>query len=170
MGLLAGIGVLAFVIILGLIIFLVAAMWKVYVKAGEEGWKCIIPIYNAVVLLKIVGKPWWWIFLMIVPFVIGAIINMSAALNGTVNPVTTLIAFAVNIVGYVYVVWTYNMLSKSFGKSEGFTAGMLFLGFIFIPILGFGDARYLGPYGDKAAFEAYGQKGRFDFEDDKFSN
>jgi len=59
------------------------------------------------------------------------------------------------------------MLSKSFGKTEGFTAGLVLLPFIFFPILAFGDARYLGPFGDKAAFDSYGDKSRFDFEQAK---
>ena len=67
-------------------------------------------------------------------------------------------------VGMIWSIWTYNMLSKSFGKSEGFTVGLVFLSIIFFPILAFGDAKYLGPYGDKAAFDAYGDKNKFDFE------
>jgi len=46
------------------------------------------------------------------------------------------------------------VISKSFGKDEGFTVGLVILGAIFWPILGFGDARYIGPYGDPAAFRA----------------
>ncbi len=56
------------------------------------------------------------------------------------------------------------MISKSFGKDEGFTAGLIILGIIFWPILGFGSAKYLGPYGDKAAFMAHQGKDKFDFE------
>ena len=48
-----------------------------------------------------------------------------------------------------FVIWIFNMISKSFGKDEWFTAGLFFLGFIFWPILGFGDAKYEGPYGNK---------------------
>src|ERR1700675_4595636 len=57
---------------LGLIvgIFLVVAMWKVFSKAGQPGWAAIIPIYNLYVWCKIVGRPWWWILLMLIPFVI----------------------------------------------------------------------------------------------------
>jgi hypothetical protein len=47
------------------------------------------------------------------------------------------------------MVWVYNMISKSFGKDEGFTVGIIFLPFIFWPILGFGDAKYQGPYGKR---------------------
>jgi hypothetical protein len=114
-------------------ILVLVAQWKVYQKAGKPGWACIIPIYNFLVLLKIVGKPWWWILLMLIP-----------------------------VVNIVYAIWVLNLLSKSFGKDVGFTMGLLFLGFIFYPILGFGSARYLGPYGDRAAFQA--QNPDFDFD------
>ena len=50
------------------------------------------------------------------------------------------------------------MLSKSFGKDEAYTVGIILLGFVFIPLLGFGNAAYLGPYGDKEAFERFGLK------------
>jgi len=110
---------------LALVIFQLAAMWKVFAKAGQPGWACIIPIYNIYILTRISGKPGWWVLLMLIPFV--------------------------NI---IFSIWLYNMVSKSFGKDEGFTAGLVLLGIIFWPILGFGSARYIGPYGDPAAFQA----------------
>jgi hypothetical protein len=119
---------------LAVFVFEIAAFWKVFEKAGQPGWACIIPIYNLIVMLKISGKPLWWIIMFIIP--------------------------GVNV---VFLVWMTNMLSKSFGKDEGFTVGLLLLGFVFYPILGFGDARYLGPYGDPAAFQA-AQTPQFDFE------
>jgi uncharacterized membrane protein YoaK (UPF0700 family) len=129
------------VIYLAIVVLMIVAMWKVFTKAGEPGWACIIPIYSTIVMLKIVGKPWWWLLLFLIP-----------------------------LVGLVWAVWMVNMLSKSFGKSEGFTVGLIFLPFIFIPILGFGDAKYLGPYGDPAAFRTYGNKQGFDFEQNKLEN
>ncbi|GAA4330755.1 hypothetical protein GCM10023149_36160 [Mucilaginibacter gynuensis] len=96
----------------------VIGLWKVFEKAGKPGWAAIVPIYNAIVLLEIVGKPIWWLILLLVP--------------------------CVNI---VIAVWVINLLSKSFGQSEGFTIGILLLGFIFIPILGFGNYQYIGPAG-----------------------
>jgi|SRR5581483_1778987 len=116
--------------ILGVVAFGIIAQWKIYTKAGQPGWACLIPIYGALVLLKIVGKPWWWIFLLWFP---------------------------------VFSIWTINMLSKSFGKDEGFTVGILLLGIVFLPILAFSDAKYLGPYGDPAAFQA-AQQPHFDFD------
>ncbi len=117
-----------------LIIFLIVAMWKVFEKAGQPGWAAIIPIYNWYIMTKIGGKPGWWVLMFLIP--------------------------GVNL---IFIIWLYNMISKSFGKEEGFTVGLVLLGIIFWPILGFGSAKYLGPYGDQAAFQAR-QKPNFDFE------
>jgi len=105
-----------FIIILALAGVAIAGQWKVYTKAGKPGWACIVPIYNLIVLVEIVGKPVWWFLLLLCP--------------------------CVNI---IFLIWTYNLLSKSFGKDEGFTVGLVLLGPIFMCILGFGDAVYLGP-------------------------
>jgi hypothetical protein len=103
-------------------ILMIAAMWKVFVKAGQPGWASIVPIYNIICLLNITGKPTWWIVLFLLP--------------------------VANIIAAILVVVA---LAKSFGKGTGFAMGLLFLGFIFFPILGFGDARYIGPVGDAGA-------------------
>ncbi len=113
----------------------IAGMWRVFEKAGQPGWLAIIPIANLYIMMKIGGKPGWWLLLLLVP-----------------------------IANFVIVIWTLNMVSKSFGKDEGFTVGLLFLSFIFWPILGFGNSKYVGPYGDAAAFAAYQEKNKFDFE------
>ncbi|NCX96239.1 MAG: hypothetical protein EBX41_07475 [Chitinophagia bacterium] len=121
---------------------ILAGMWKIYEKAGQPGWACIVPIYNSLILFGIIGKPWWWVLLMCIPFV-----------------------------GIIWHIWAINMLSKSFGKDEAFTVGLYILGFIFFPILGFGSAVYQGPYGDPAAFRAYqeSKNAGYDFEQNKFS-
>jgi hypothetical protein len=98
------------------IVFEVAAMWTVFQKAGQPGWASIIPIYNAIVLLQIAGKPVWWILLYLIPIV--------------------------NIV--IGIIVLHN-ISVNFGKGVGFTLGLIFLGFIFYPILAWGDAEYRGP-------------------------
>ena len=104
--------------IVGLLIalFLIVAMWKVFTKAGQPGWACIIPIYNLYVWCKIVGRPWWWILLMLIPFV-----NFIIAIILGID------------------------IAKSFGKGAGFGIGLALLGIIFLPILGFGSAQYQGP-------------------------
>jgi len=107
-----------------------AGMWRTFEKAGKPGWAAIIPIYNTIVMLEIVGKPIWWIFLIIFP-----------------------------CTSLIFAIWTFNLLSKSFGQSEGFTIGLVILPYIFFPILGFGSYKYLGP----SAAEAGGLKPRDPF-------
>ncbi|MBC9794775.1 DUF5684 domain-containing protein [Sinomicrobium weinanense] len=121
----AGIGLVSIIIYLVMLVAMFAGMWKTFEKAGKPGWAAIIPIYNIIVLVEIVGKPMWWIVLLLVP-----------------------------CVSIVATVWLTNLLSKSFGKSEGFTAGLILLPFVFYPMLGFGDAEYQGPSA-KEAREAY---------------
>ncbi len=108
----------AFGIVFLLVLFAIAALvviagWIVFTKAGEPGWAVLIPIYNAIVVLRIAGKPWWWIFLMMIPLV-----NIV---------ISILVGVAV---------------AENFGKGAGFGVGLAFFGFIFVPILAFGDAEY----------------------------
>ena len=100
----------------------IVGAWFMFQKAGEPGWAAIIPIYNYLIAIKIAGKQWWYILLMLIP--------------------------VVNLIIYIMIL---DGLSKSFGKGTGFTVGLFFFRFVFIPILGFGDAVYTG---DKSKFDA----------------
>jgi len=60
----AAAGALGGLIGLGVGLVLIIAEWKIFVKAGEPGWACLVPIYNLIVLLKIAGKPIWWILIL----------------------------------------------------------------------------------------------------------
>ena len=111
-----GLGFGGSLIFAALTILFIVAEWKIYVKAGKPGWAVIIPIYNLIVLLEIVGKPIWWIILMLIP-----------------------------IVNIVVLIIVFHRLSLSFGKGVGFTIGLILLSPIFILILGFGGAQYQGP-------------------------
>jgi len=111
-----GPGTMFWVIWCIVILFYVVTMWKIFTKAGQPGWAAIIPIYNLVVLHQIVGKPIWWIILYIIP-----------------------------LVGLIIGIIVTHALSTSFGKGAGFTVGLIFLGFIFYPILAWGESQYLGP-------------------------
>jgi Family of unknown function (DUF5684) len=104
------------VIYLVALVLLLIAAWQVFTKAGKPGWACLIPFYNAYVVLKIVGRPGWWLVLYFIPLV--------------------------NIV--IWIVVTVD-LSHSFGQGGWFAVGLLFLPFIFLPILAFGASRYLRP-------------------------
>jgi hypothetical protein len=119
-------GVAGFVTTIVIISFVVsiisiAGMWKTFQKAGKPGWAAIVPIYNTIVILEIVGKPLWWIILLLIPFV--------------------------NIVVGIMVI---HLVSASFGKGAGMTVLLLLLPFIGWPMLGFGDAQYQGPAGATA--------------------
>ena len=52
-----------------ILVVILIGMWKVFVKAGQPGWGCIIPIFNLYCLVKIAGKPWWWLLLLFIPVV-----------------------------------------------------------------------------------------------------
>src|SRR5437764_15136590 len=95
------------------VVFFIATMWKVFSKAGQPGWGCLIPIYNIYCLVKIAGKPGWWTILMFVPLI--------------------------NIVISILVVIG---IATNFGKSGLFAVGLIFVPFICYPILAFGDAQY----------------------------
>jgi len=104
------------IIQLAVIAFFIWVLWKIFEKAGKPGWAAIIPIYNVIVLLEIVGRPWWWVILFLIPLV-NVVIGFLVALD----------------------------LSRSFGHDLAFALGLFFLGFIFYPILAFGGDSYQGP-------------------------
>ena len=115
-------GPLFWILWLAVTILMIAACWKVFTKAGQPGWAAIIPIYNWYILCKIVGRPGWWVILLLIPFV-NFIIGIIVCID----------------------------LAKSFGKGVGFAIGLILLGIIFFPILGFGSAQYQGPAAGGAA-------------------
>ena len=101
------------VIVVVVIVFALVTMWKLFVKAGRPGWACLIPYYNVYIMIKIAGKPGYWLALMLIPFV--------------------------NIVLEIMVLAG---IANKFGKGGGFAVGLIFLPFIFFPILAFGSATY----------------------------
>jgi hypothetical protein len=96
-------------------------MWKAFDKAGQPGWAVLIPIYNIIVLLRIAGLPWYWVF---APFV-------------AIIPILGWIAYL------VWIVWVHHRISTRFGQGVGFTIGLTLLGPIFWLILGFGSSKYV---------------------------
>ena len=122
-GIMAGLfGGVFMLVWLAVVVVSIASLWKLYIKAGQPGWAGIVPIYNIIVLLTIVGRPIWWIALFCVPFV---------------NIIVLIIVFI--------------DLAKSFGKDLGFAIGMILLSIIFLPMLAFGDSQYVGPSAGGAA-------------------
>ncbi len=98
---------------LAICITVIAGMWRVFTKAGEPGWGVLIPIYNFYLLCKIAQRPGWWLILMFVP-----IVNLAVGIILSID------------------------IARHFGKGAGFGVGLAFLGPVFYPILGFGNAEY----------------------------
>ena len=97
-------------------IAMIVGVWKTFTKAGKPGWAAIVPIYFNIVILEIIGQPITRFWWYLIPFY-----------------------------GLYLVILDFNDLCKSFGKDSGFTVGLILLPPVFWCILGFGDARYLGP-------------------------
>lgn len=93
-----------------------AGMWKVFEKAGRQGWEAIVPIYNLYVLTVIVGQPWWLLILLLIP-----IVNLLTA------------------------AFLCYKLAERFGQEIPYAVGLFLLPFVFYPLLGFGEAKYTAP-------------------------
>jgi hypothetical protein len=95
---------------------MLASFWQIFIKAGREGWEGLVPIYNIYLFIQLVGKPGWWIFLLLIP-----------------------------VVNLVIIVLISLEVAKCFGKPAPFAIGLLLLPFVFYPILAFTDAEYSRP-------------------------
>lgn len=104
------------VVVLAFVVPYLIGFWKVLEKTGRPGWGALVPIYNNWLVIEIVGRPGWWLALLFVPYA----------------------SLAVMVILMID-------LAKSFGRSPAFGWGLALLGPVFMPMLGFGDATYLGP-------------------------
>ena len=94
----------------------IVAFWQIFEKAGIAGWKSIIPVYNLLNLLDIVGKPRYWLLFLLIPGL------------------------------HLFIpVWVIILLGQRFQQSDLFIMGLFLFGFIFIPVLAFGDSVYDKP-------------------------
>lgn len=100
---------------LGLVVLTVAGLWVTFSKAGQPGWASIVPIYNLYILIKIAGRPDWWLLLFFIP-IVSLVIDILISID----------------------------IANNFGKGAGFGIGLVFLPFIFFPILAFSDAQFVG--------------------------
>jgi uncharacterized membrane protein YhaH (DUF805 family) len=103
-----------FIIWFAVIALAIVGLWKVFQKAGQEGWKSIIPIYNTYVMFQIAGRPGWWFLLLLIP-IVNFVVSIILALD----------------------------MAKAFGKSGAFGFfGLWLFSFIGYLMLAFGDAEY----------------------------
>lgn len=97
-------------------ILIIIGVWKMYKKAGEAGWKCLIPIYKSYIQAKIAVGDGWMFLIVFAP-----------------------------LIGWIFNLYLTFKFAQSFGKGFLFTLGLIFLPMIYYPILGFGIAEYHGP-------------------------
>jgi hypothetical protein len=105
------------ILYLAIILLMIVSLWITVSKAGRPGVSQIIPIWNIIELVRISGKPLWWVILILL----------------------------IPIVNLVLLIMVYHGISKAFGKDAGFTVGLVLLPFVFWPILAFGKASYSKP-------------------------
>lgn len=94
-------------------LFYLAVMWRVFAKAGQPGIAALVPLYNIYVMIRIAGRSGWWFLLLFIP-VINVIVGIILNLD----------------------------IAANFGRGILFALGLIFLGFIFWPVLAFGSSRY----------------------------
>jgi hypothetical protein len=105
------------VIYLAIVILMIASLWITVSKAGRPGVSQIIPLWNIIELVRISGKPLWWVILILL----------------------------IPIVNLIMLIIVLNGIAKAFGKDAGFTVGLILLPIVFFPILAFGKATYSKP-------------------------
>lgn len=142
-GMFAGIGIAMVIFYLVLLVLTIIAMWRIFTKAGEAGWKSLIPLYNVYILFKIAGRNFWKylgmaVLLGVAEGIIGSVTNSSLAI---VLSVVTIVLAVWLIIEAVKV---NHGLSTKFGHGAGFTVGLIFLNTIFMLILGLGSSQYQG--------------------------
>ncbi|MBY0293845.1 DKNYY domain-containing protein [Patescibacteria group bacterium] len=100
-------------LVLALIAIVKVGQWKMFKKAGIPGWAALVPYYDITKMLEMGKKPFWWSFMMLIP-----------------------------VVNIFFGVKLLRRTAAVFGRGAWFTVGMIFLPFIFFPILGFGKSKY----------------------------
>ena len=119
----------------------IIANWRIFTKAGEAGWKSIIPIYGDYISYKIAWQPayfWLTLILGIVSSYLQGTLEISESL--TIYMLVILIKIILVVISIMYSI----KLARAFGRGTGFAIGLIFLPPIFMLILGFGDDRYYG--------------------------
>lgn len=137
LAILGAVGLVAGIIAIVAYIVRVIADIKVFQKAGEKGWKSLIPFYNTYILFKISWKTSMFWITLVLALACGILQNYN-------NLVCNLINLAVAIALLVISIKQCGKLSKAFGHGKGFAVGLFFLPFLFSLILGFGKSQYVG--------------------------
>lgn len=141
------------VIAIAFAILMIVAEWKMLTKAGEKGWKSLIPIYNVYMLYKISGaKAWFWSLFVaeLVVLIYSAVVSANGGIvtdaSGNVTEVKDIPFIVVTVIAAIFEFVCYVVLcaklAKAFKRGAGTAIGLFFLPNIFTLILAFGSAKY----------------------------
>ena len=136
-GIILGMGVMAFVIAIVWYVLQVVAKWKMFTKMDEAGWKSIIPIYSDYILYKRTWKASFFWVMIVIALISGCLQSASSTFAAVVAAILVIAAVVIYII-------QLDKMSKSFGHGAGFTVGLLFFYPIFMLILGLGSSQYIG--------------------------
>lgn len=123
-------------------VLVVIGAWQMFTKAGEAGWKALIPLYNLYIVFKFSWQTmYFWVWL--------ALTVISALMGANANDATGMMYWAAWIIGFIQLLILCNLafkVSASFGHGIWFALGLYFFPFLFTLIIGFGSSRYVGNY------------------------
>ena len=138
----------------------IVATWKLFEKAGYDGWKALIPVYNLYILLKIcrfADSAILWILIAVFCLPIASVMIIASAFavgaafgGGAIGYVAIPTFLSISLIALLPIasfashIYIMARLAKAFGQSDAFTVGLVLLTPIFIMILGFGEAKYQG--------------------------
>lgn len=142
-GFATGMGAGTIVITLAICIYGVVCMWRIFEKAGEPGWKSLIPIYNMYMFYKIAWDGVYF-FLPIIGTVIVSLISALGARadSSTLSGIGGFLMIILYVIIAVIAIIADVKLAKRFGKSTGFAVGLVLLSLIFYGILAFDSSDY----------------------------
>lgn len=118
--------ILFLVLVVAAVIIYFIGLWKVFQKAGKNGWEAIVPFYSSWILVEISGLAWWYAVI-----IIASSLGVVAGSTG----IGALLSLAALVANYFVC---FN-LSKKFHQDIGFSVLMFFFSFVMIPILGFSE-------------------------------
>lgn len=136
-GVLLAYSALLLIVVIGWYILQAVAYWKIFTKAGEAGWKSLIPFYSTYVQFKLTWNPMWFFVLV----ACAAANFIFAGTDSIAYVISTLTSMAI---GVISIIGSYK-LSLAFGHGIGYAIGLIFLNPVFLLILGFGSSEYQGP-------------------------
>ena len=119
----------------------IAATWKIFTKAGEAGWKSLIPVYSQYVQYeRFWSTKYFWIS-MILGVISGCISPFAESGEATV--MVSILAVIAGVCAFILEVMFMINLSRHFGYDSAFAIGLILLPFVFLLILAFGSAEYI---------------------------